>query len=277
MVVLPVLESPTKCSPPPSALQRASIGPANAADRPRANSGLPTARAATSVRQPSSVPPCPCSSCPRSPDWKITLALSGPITHQAGRTRRRTSPLAAHSEPSFSAPALAGSAPGETPVRVDFQPHGEQFAAQVGAVAQQFHRHGPISPAARRVLEAQQPPEVVAGAVEGLRFNVQRPAHPGIHRHRLIFLGCAHGVKPDARPQLAPGVGHRPSVIDAKAGALFLGNRLDGSCCASPSPGSTALASRSASAGTSGTPGFRLGFRQNPAVAGLYPRNPWNP
>ena len=94
----------------------------------------------------------------------------------------------------------------KTSVRVNGQSHSEQFAPQFFArSAQQFHRHGPITPAARRVHEAQQPPEVVAGTVGGLCFDVQRPAYPGIHWHgRFAFLGCAHGVIPDARLQLAP-------------------------------------------------------------------------
>src|SRR5574337_2189091 len=110
---------------------------------------------------------------------------------------------------------------------VDRQPHCEQFAPQLGTVARErFHRHRPVPPAARRVLETQQAPEVVAGAVKGLRVDMKRPTHPRIDRSRILpTLGSAHTVPPDTRPELAPGIEHTPIVIDAEAGPFFHGHR----------------------------------------------------
>jgi hypothetical protein len=78
--VFPMLLSPVKCIPPPSALQRFSIGPAKDADRVCTRRGLPAARAATSDCHPASVPARVYSPFWRSPDWKITPEAPGPTT-----------------------------------------------------------------------------------------------------------------------------------------------------------------------------------------------------
>ena len=132
---------------------------------------------------------------------------------------------AAH--PLEGCPLLQVAGEGVSCRRVDFKPHRQQFAAQVGTVAaQQLHRHGPRPPAARRVLEAQQPPEVVVGAVEGLGLDMQRPAYPSIDGGGVAAAPWGdHVVVPHARPQLAPGVEQCAPVIHPEAGAFIVGDR----------------------------------------------------
>lgn len=68
---------------------------------------------------------------------------------------------------------------------VDVYAHGQQHAAQVCAVAlEHLHGHGPLSPVAARVSKAQQAPEVVARAVEGDGFDVQRAADALLRQRR---------------------------------------------------------------------------------------------